>query len=275
VEPDNQSFEDTEMSMGWIARAAAALGLAVAGPAAAGPYSDLWWNPRESGWGMNVVQQQETAFVTLFVYGPDGAPVWYVAPAARVYAYGAGGLPQFKGALHRTRGPWHGGPFDPSRVQSAVVGEVDLEVLGKDRIRVHYSAEGATVVKEVVRQTWEEPMIGAHYVSQFVLRQAFAPGGPPFGTRDYQADVLVHFEGGEGFMRVIDHLDRVCHYRGPYETTGKLLRFSGAYECGSGDGRAGTFELSELEFTANGVTGYLRTFAADVNQYGRFAAVLR
>jgi hypothetical protein len=244
-------------------------------PAAAGQYSDLWYNPQESGWGVNVVQQLETAFVTLFVYGPDGSPTWYVAPAARVHAYSAGGLPQFKGSLYRTRGPWHGGSFDPARVQSIAVGELDLEVLAKDRMRVYYSADGAVVVKEVVRQTWDQPIVAGNYVSQFVLRQAFAPGGPPFGTRDYQADVLVHFDGGRGFMRVADHLNRVCEYRGPFESTGKLMKFSGTYECDSGDGRSGTFTIHDLEFSANGVTGYVRAYASDLNQYGRFAAVLR
>ena len=31
--------------------------------------TDLWWNPAESGWGMNVIQQGDTSFVTMFVYG--------------------------------------------------------------------------------------------------------------------------------------------------------------------------------------------------------------
>ena len=98
-------------------------------------------------------------------------------------------------------------------------------------------------------------------------------GGPPFGTRDYPADVLVHFDAGQGFMRVDDPLRR-CEYRGPYETTGKLIRFTGTYSCTTGDGAQGTFEVNDLEVSANGVTGYLRTWSSDVSQYGRFAAAL-
>lgn len=252
---------------------AAVLCAASLGTARAGQYSDLWWNPQESGWGVNVVQQLETAFVTLFVYGPDGKPTWYVAPAARITHYGTAG-PLFTGTLYRTQGPWHGGPFDPRQVQAQAVGQLDLEVLARDRMRVHYSAEGVAMVKEVVRQTWDQPIIGAFYAGQFALRQAPAPGGPPIGTRDYPGDVLVHFDAGQGFMRVDDPLRR-CEYRGPYETTGKLIKFSGTYSCTSGDGAEGTFAVNDLEISDNGLTGYLRTWAQDVNQFGRFAAVLR
>ena len=62
-----------------IASLAAALLAATLGTARAGQYSDLWWNPQESGWGLNLVQQDETAFVTLFVYDAENRPTWYFA----------------------------------------------------------------------------------------------------------------------------------------------------------------------------------------------------
>jgi len=262
--------------MRWVRciRAAAAAALCACLPATAGQYSDLWWNPKESGWGVNVVQQLETAFVTLFVYDADGRPTWYVAPAASVYAYAAGGLPQFRGALYRTRGPWHGGPFDPKRVEVAPAGEVYLEVLEKNRMRVYYTADGVAVSKEVVRQTWDQPVVAGNYVGQFALRQVRPEAGAPFGVRDFPGDVLVHFDGGQGFMRVDDPLRR-CEYRGAYETTGKLIRFTGAYTCSAGDGAEGTFTVEDLEISANGLTGYLRTWSGGLNQYGRFAALMR
>jgi hypothetical protein len=38
--------------------------------------TDPWWNPQEGGWGVNVVQRGETAFIGPFVHGPDGRPTW-------------------------------------------------------------------------------------------------------------------------------------------------------------------------------------------------------
>jgi hypothetical protein len=251
----------------------AALAAAASLGAGAGQYSDLWWNPQESGWGVNVVQQLETAFVTLFVYGPDGSPTWYVAPEAHVIAYGSGGLPLFEGALYSTRGPWHGGPFDPASVQAYPVGRVSLEVLAKDRMRVHYTTGSVAQVKEVVRQTWQPSLLAANYTGQFVLRQA-PLSGPPYGSLEYQADVLAHF-AEEGFMRVDDALGRRCEYRGPWAQRGKLLSFSGSYTCTSGDSPAGTFEMADVEVSDHGVTGYLRTSSATLKEFGRFAAVRR
>ena len=42
-------------------------------------YSDMWWNPNESGWGANMIQQEDVIFVTFFVYDSTGKPTWFVA----------------------------------------------------------------------------------------------------------------------------------------------------------------------------------------------------
>jgi len=247
----------------------ASLAFAFATTVHAGQYSDLWFNPAESGWGVNVVQQAETAFVTLFAYGQDGKPVWYVAPSANIVAFASTG-PIFSGTLYRTSGPWQGGVFNPAQVQAVVVGSLQLEVLALDRMRVHYSADGANnLVKEVVRQTWALPLAGANYMAQFILRESI-PGQPPFGTHTYQAEVLVVVGEATAFVRTIDPLGRTCQYQGPYSQAGKLTRITGAFSCNIGDATSGTFEISNLEVTENGITGFLRTFAANNNASGRF-----
>ena len=259
-----------------LAAAAAAM---AALPAAAGQYTDLWYNPQESGWGANVVQQLDTAFVTLFVYGPDGKPTWYVASNANVIAYGSGGLPIFSGTLYRTTGPWHGGAFDPRRVEVSAVGTVSLEAIAKDRMRIHYVAEGVNQVKEVVRQTWSEPLVGANYMATYNLRQSLPSGGPPYGTMTLHTELLIHLDTAAhtAVIRADDQFGRRCEYRGPYQQTGKLAKMTGEYTCTAGNdgvkGGSGTFEVSELEVAANGFSGYLRTYSAEVNQSGPFAGV--
>jgi len=258
------------------------IGAAVAACVALGVhanYTDLWYNPQESGWGANVVQQLETAFVTLFVYGPDGAPTWYVASEARVIAYMPGALPLFTGTLYRTRGPWHGGPFDASKVSVQPVGTVWLEALAKDRLRITYDAEGSHVVREVVRQTWELPIAGGNYVGSFNLRQAAVSTGTPFGTLQFHADMLLHVDGeGGAFLRADDSLGRRCEYRGAHRQTGKLATVNGDFACGAGangvEGMSGRFEITDFEVTSHGVTGYLRTTSPTLTQYGRFGGVL-
>ncbi len=45
--------------------------------AAAVDYTDIWYNPAESGWGMNVVQSDSFMFLTFFIYGSDNKPTWF------------------------------------------------------------------------------------------------------------------------------------------------------------------------------------------------------
>lgn len=251
---------------------------ACVGLAAHANYTDLWYNPQESGWGANVVQQLETAFVTLFVYGTDGEPTWYVASDAHIVAYMPGALPLFSGTLYRTRGPWHGGAFDPSKVSAVPVGTVWLEALAKDRMRITYDAEGTHVVREVVRQTWALPIAGANYAGSFNLRQAPAPSGTPFGTLQFHADLLLHVDDGNAFLRADDSLGRRCEYRGAHRQAGKLATVAGNFACTAGangvEGTAGTFEITDFEVTSHGITGYLRTASPTLVQYGRFGGPL-
>ncbi|MCM2327730.1 MAG: hypothetical protein NDI88_07585 [Lysobacter sp.] len=246
----------------------AALLAAASLDAAAGEYTDLWWNPQESGWGANIVQQGETAFVTLFVYGPDGQPTWYVAPAARTFAFDGAGRPAFRGTLYRTQGPWQGGAFDPSKVSNAPVGQMIVEPVADGAIVLAYDAEGLAVTKRLVRQTFELPAFGANYHASIRLRQA-VPGQAPWGTRQYEADVLLHIDEGQVFLRVDEPQGR-CNYRGPLVQEGKFGRIAGQYECEGGG--TGTFQLTDFEVTRHGFSGYLRTFSPANNQYGRFAA---
>lgn len=231
-------------------------------------YSDLWWNPQESGWGMNIVQQGEVAFVTLFVYGPDGRPTWYVTSDARVFAVDASGNPAFRGTLYKTTGPWIGAPFDAGKVNVSPVGHLVIEPRPEGRLNLTYSAEGLSVSKDLVRSTFSAPDIGATYHGSFSLRQA-VPGGTPHGTRQYGANVLVDVAGDLVTMRVDEPAGR-CEYRGTRVPSGRYARIDGTYACASGE--AGTFVITEFEAAEHGVTGYLRTYSTSNNQYGRFAA---
>jgi hypothetical protein len=55
-----------------------ALLMLAAARAGATDYTDIWYLPAESGWGVNVVQSDSFLFMTFFIYGPDGKPTWYV-----------------------------------------------------------------------------------------------------------------------------------------------------------------------------------------------------
>src|SRR5262249_19920827 len=86
--------------------------------AAAVDYTDLWYNPKESGWGMAMAQQNTNVFLAWYVYDTDGAPIWVVAPNCVLNGSSCAGT------LYSTTGPPFGPTFDPSQVKVTTAGSV-------------------------------------------------------------------------------------------------------------------------------------------------------
>lgn len=134
--------------------------------------SDLWWSPNEAGWGLSVIQQSNTSFATLLVYGADNSPVWYIAPAMTYQGYDSGNF-EFvhSGTLYQTSGPaFSSGSFDPSLASVREVGSLTLRAgLSSTsntmyRGRLSYVVDGVTVNKTIERQTWRTANhVGTYY----------------------------------------------------------------------------------------------------------------
>ena len=114
---------------------------------------DLWWNPAENGWGLNLTQHGDTMFATLFVYGSDGSPQWYVmSSGARV----PGNFLSFSGTLYRTTGPaFNASPW--TAAQAASVGAMRLDFSDGKTAKLTYDVNGVQVVKNVTRQVFSTP----------------------------------------------------------------------------------------------------------------------
>lgn len=111
-------------------------------------FQDLWWNPAESGWGLNVTHQGNIIFATLFTYAADGRDLWLVASAMTRQADG-----RFTGDLFRTQGP----AFDAQpwgAITVAPVGTMTLAFLNGERGTLTYTFGGATVTKAIERQVF-------------------------------------------------------------------------------------------------------------------------
>jgi len=70
-------------------------------------FSDLWWNPAESGWGVTVDHQQDVMFLTFFVYRADNSTYWVTATLQKVGSTGASySSADFHRGSHRNAGPF-------------------------------------------------------------------------------------------------------------------------------------------------------------------------
>jgi hypothetical protein len=146
----------------YIAKALAALALctSLSAQAVSGStdYTGLWWNSSESGWGMNVIQQEQVIFITLFIYGTGNAPTWYVGPATNFTTANTAGDRTYTGLLYATTGtPFATVPFIPSSVTVNQVGNVTFVGKADGTATLSYTVNGATVNKNIVRQTWAQP----------------------------------------------------------------------------------------------------------------------
>ena len=117
-------------------------------------YQDLWWNPAESGWGLNITHQDNTFFATLFTYDAAGRGLWLVMPSGVRQGDGS-----YTGDLFRTTGPpFNAAPFTP-------IGAADITDVGSMRISftngntgtLTYNYNGAPVTKSITRQVFSTP----------------------------------------------------------------------------------------------------------------------
>lgn len=113
-------------------------------------YTDLWWIPAESGWGINFNHQGNVVFATLFTYDTDGAPLWLSAATFR-QADGS-----YTGDLFRSTGP----PFNamPFGATSPVkVGTMSIAFPTMGTATLSYTVNGVAVAKSIIREIFSSP----------------------------------------------------------------------------------------------------------------------
>ena len=109
-------------------------------------YQDLWWNPSESGWGINLTHQGNIIFATLFTYATDNRDMWLVA--SNLSRQGDG---SFSGPLYRTTGPaFNAIPWTPAGVTE--VGTMRVAFSDGTNGTLTYTFNGTTVTKSIQRQ---------------------------------------------------------------------------------------------------------------------------
>ena len=203
--------------------------------------SDLWFNSHEPGWGVNVIQQDNVLFLTLFVYGPNSQPVWYVGPALTATAAGA---VSYVGDLYQTNGPWLGGPFDPTAVTNRKVGIATFTLDTIGTATFVYTVDGVSVTKQVERQTWRINDLNGSYLGSVVGTNSGCGSGTDGHT---EFNVSFTITQTDGAFTLLDGAS--CNYTGTYSQSGRMGTISL-----SGPGSCGTFDGVEVEGSLTGLT---------------------
>ena len=87
-------------------------------------YSDHWYNPSESGWGVTIADHDTQLFAVWYAYDTDGSPMWFTVPGGTFNA----NRTFFTGDVYRSTGPSYTSPnFNPAAVTRTKVGTASFD----------------------------------------------------------------------------------------------------------------------------------------------------
>jgi hypothetical protein len=113
-------------------------------------YSGMWWNERESGWGMSISQgPTNQLFAAWFVYDAAGVPTWYTLETGQWMVNW--GEASYSGWLYRYTGPPLATAFDPAKVAGTLVGTGILRFFDAFTGQLEYTMVGTSGYKAITR----------------------------------------------------------------------------------------------------------------------------
>jgi hypothetical protein len=239
VDPTTEGFTATFTGDGINGRIAAARSTGSVRMYGVGWRNDMWFLPSESGWGLNVIEQGDTLFATLFVYDPQRRPRWYVASQLTQQGDVSDGTASYEGALYEETGPYFAGAFDPVTVAARQVGTMSFRVHDDGTAELGYTVDGVLVSTHVQRFAFRKQDFSGSYRGSY--------------EHDRQAGISIDDSGPEFRMQLVDFYGGMgtCDFVAPYVQLGSLRRMIGTYSCGT---RTGTFRMQNALVSADGFT---------------------
>jgi hypothetical protein len=219
--------------------------------------NDLWFPTNEAGWGVNILEQGDTIFATLFVYDAQGKPHWYSASDLHQVSGGA----SYIGALYESTGPYFATAFNASAVNRRQVGTMAFQVQADGSALLTYGVDAVGVSKVVNRFAFRKNTLTGTY-----LGHRFNSNGEIDAVGITIAD-----DGGTFTMDIVGNgFDASCHYTAPLDQRGEQRRMEGDFTCTNG--RVGRFVMSHVIVTWDGFTA---TFDGNGYTNGRIEGVRR
>jgi len=228
-------------------------------------YSDLWWNPAESGWGAHITLQGDVAFMVLFVYDSQQQPRFFVASNLQRVDFSAFPGDTFGGGLFATQGPSFVGAFDPARVIPREVGSARVSFTTPGTAVLTYVVDGVSVTKQISRQGWRAPDVTGDFKGGLFATATATTCSLGLPSVSYPGSFTVTRTGetltiesafNPGFSD-----SGTCRYTGTAVPSGSQLSVpNGTYRCEfeNTNVTTGTFQLTGIEVGPNGFSGRYR-----------------
>ena len=230
---------------------------AAAARAEAVDYTDIWFNASQSGYGFNIVESDDGSgspflFVTFFIYGPSGAPTWYVANLTW------NGVDTFTGNVYGTVGTFFGAPWNAANHSAVQVGTASFKPNAGNNYEgtFAYSVTGVgSSTTALTRQTLTAIATGGRYVGgQSGSFSGCDTAANNVTYTDYYDLQVTQNANGNVVYSFAFRSGLTCRLAGTYAQNGQYFRVSNAsYTCS--DGTASTAQISEIKATSLGIEG--------------------
>ena len=219
-------------------------------PAVAVDWTDLLWNPQESGWGVNFVQSGNFIFATFFIYGQALQPTWYTGQMT----VDSNGI--WTGPLYLTAGSYFGGPWVPGQRATTQVGLVTfVPNTQKTGGTLTYNVNNVNVTKQITRQTLTTIALGGEYFGGLVSDYYGCASSSSNGTLRLYSEFKVT-QTGAGQLQFDFTIENngTCKIVGTYVQDGTWFRIpNAAYTCSTG--LSTNAVVSQVKATNQGLEG--------------------
>ncbi len=220
---------------------------------------------------MNIILQNDVAFMTFFVYDTTSTPIWYTSDIHYQGVDGNGAL-VWTGNLYATTGPWFGGSFPPSSVTRRLAGTASFTLTSIDQATLSFSVDGVVVTKTLERQTWTNEDYTGTYVGGFSVQFSSCNPASLNGLQE-EAGTMSVSQNGSSISLLLASASDTCSFNGTYTQTGKLGQVDGSYSCASEI--SGSFSAVEMNPTISGFTARISGQNQLCNFSGTFGGIRR
>jgi hypothetical protein len=199
-------------------------------------YQDWWWNPAQSGMGLNIGQQNDTIFVAWFNYGDD-------TKASFLTMGGVLSGNTLTGPLLRNTGPVPGPNYNPSLVKQTAVGTATITFNSNNDATLTYSYDNKGGTMALQRFSFASPNL----MQTFNVISNYSGCDPASPGQNEMRIITGKEQIGNKFTVVTPRLDGtdVCTLSMTSQQRGSKLNAQGTSNC-AGDPETFDFVMEDL-----------------------------
>jgi hypothetical protein len=195
--------------------------------------SDIYNATNESGWAIELVQQADVIFATIYTYDAHMNPIFY---SATLFAGGTGpsGNTIWTGDLIVSTGPWFGGAFDESTVVRRKVGAMNYVTQDTTGGTVSFTVDGVVVTKQISRVMLRQDSYAGIYQGTYKIVASGCSNPSDNGPFLINA-VFTVTQGTNALTVVTSEPDgNSCTFPGDYVQFGQFGDSLGSFTCTNG-----------------------------------------